>query len=92
LDDFYAHYLIPGAMQKDLKFHVCFHQLFYSLLDKKRLDRNESLMEILPMEVKYILIRLAGLGVVVFTAEHIVLVDGMESWVRLYWEELSQAA
>jgi len=79
-------------MLKDLAFNTSFNQLFCALVDQKYLNKKNPLMDSLPMEAKYLLVRLSALGVVTFTPERILLAEGMESWVRIYWEELSQAA
>jgi hypothetical protein len=42
------------------------------------------------MELKYDLIRLSSLGVIVFLEDRIQLADGMESWMQLYWSEVSR--
>ena len=42
------------------------------------------------IELKYDLIRLSSLGVLVFSDDKIELAEGMESWMQLYWNEVSK--
>tara|TARA_R110002012_G_scaffold6379_3_gene29285 strand:- start:18589 stop:18834 length:246 start_codon:yes stop_codon:yes gene_type:complete len=77
-------------MQTDLLFQNATHEAFNALITNKYISRNAESMSTLSIALKYDLIRLSSLGVVVFLEDRIQLAEGMESWVQLYWGEVSK--
>jgi len=78
------------VMQTDLLFQNATHATFAALIADKSISRTEMDRSNLSMELKYDLIRLSSLGVIVFLEDRIQLADGMESWMQLYWSEVSR--
>lgn len=77
-------------MLNDLLYHSSTHKAFHSLLTDKFIRRDSDQLDELPLEIKYVLVRLSSLGVLVFSEEKIELAEGMESWMQLYWNEVSK--
>lgn len=77
-------------MQTALLFQNATHAAFNALITNKFISRAAMEESGPSIELKYDLIRLSSLGVLVFSDDKIELAEGMESWMQLYWNEVSK--
>lgn len=78
-------------MSNDLLFQNSTHQTFQALIVNKYISRSPEGMSRLSIELKYDLVRLSSLGVLVFSKDRIQLAEGMEGWIKIYWNEVSKS-